>query len=254
MLHNLDELRGYDIAATDGSIGKATDFYFDDHTWHIRYMVVTTGWLFGRDVLVAPDAIGRISRDRSEISVSMTRKQVEEGPGIGTDLPVSRQDEMRLRSHHGWAPYWDLYPAGMGPLIPPMVPDRRAAETPASSGAVADMVRETSDPHLRSAKEVEGYHIAARDGEIGHVEDFVVEEDSWLIRYLVVDTRNWLPGRKVLVAPHWATGIDWVERLVAVDLTREAIRSGPEYEPHKPIDRPYEAGLHRHFDQVGYWE
>jgi hypothetical protein len=114
--------------------------------------------------------------------------------------------------------------------------------------------REGTDPRLRSAKEVEGYAIAARDGEIGHVEDFLAGDDGWIIRYLIVDTRNWLPGRKVLVAPGWATGIDWRARTVTVDMTREAILGGPEYEPGKPIDRPYETRLHRHYDRPAYWE
>ena len=97
-----------------------------------------------------------------------------------------------------------------------------------------------SDPHLRSTREVIGYHIQARDGETGHLEDLIVDDESWFIRYLVIDTRNWLPGRKVLVAPAWAEQVDWVARKIHLDLSRETIRNSPKYDPSMPVNREYE--------------
>lgn len=253
MLLRLNEVRGYDIQASDGSIGKARDFFFDDGLWTVRYLVVDTGWLFGRKALVAPDEIRGVDAAGSEISVSLSKKEIEEGPGVGTDLPVSRQEELALREHYGWPKYWEVYPAGIGaaPLIPPLLP-HEAVGTPAASSAEADM-RERGDPSLRSAREVEGYHIDAKDGEIGHVEDFVLDDEHWTIRYIVVDTRNWLPGRKVLVAPGWAEGIDWAGRLVRVKLDRDAIKDSPPYDQSSPISRDYERAMHEHYGREPYW-
>ena len=62
---------------------------------------------------------------------------------------------------------------------------------------------EANDVHLRSANKVTGYRIGATDGDIGHVEDFIIDDETWEIRYMVVDTQNWWPGKKVLVAPQW---------------------------------------------------
>ncbi|MGQ9572218.1 MAG: PRC-barrel domain-containing protein [Dehalococcoidia bacterium] len=104
--------------------------------------------------------------------------------------------------------------------------------------------RESEDPHLRSVKEVTGYHIQATDGEIGHVEDFILDDEDWVIRYMVVDTRNWLPGKKVLVAPGWVENIDWSESKVAVGLSREEIKDSPEYDPSAPVNREYEVRLY----------
>lgn len=253
MLLSLNEVRGYEIRASDDSIGKASDFFFDDVLWNIRYLVIDTGWLFGRKVLVAPEAIQGVDIGRSEISVSLTKKEIEEGPGIGSDLPVSRQEEVALREHYGWPKYWEVYPAGMGaaPLIPPVQP-REAMGKTAVSSAETD-ARERGDPNLRSAREVEGYHIEAKDGEIGHVEDFVLDDEFWAIRYVVVDTRNWLPGRKVLVAPGWAEEIDWAGRFLRVKLDREAVKDCPTYDPSSPIDRDYERAMHEYYGRKPYW-
>ncbi len=118
-------------------------------------------------------------------------------------------------------------------------------------GAV--MAEERGDPHLRSTKEVEGYYIRATDGEIGHVEDFVVDDEEWAIRYVVVDTRNWLPGRKVLVSPRWISHLSWPQKEVYVDLTRDETKSAPEWDPDAPLDRQYEMRLHEHYGRPPYW-
>ncbi len=253
MLLGLNDLRGYGINARDGSIGKTSDFFFDDTLWTVRYLVVDTGWIFGRKVLVAPEAIEDVDAVKTEVSVSLAKKEIEEGPGIDTDLPVSRQEELALRKHYGWPRYWEMYPGGVGaaPLIAPLEP--REATEPAGVSTVEADIRERGDPNLRSAKEVNGYRIEARDGEIGHVEDFVVDSDSWAIRYVVVDTRNWLPGRKVLVAPTWAEGVDWAGRLLRVSLDKEAIKNSPPYDAGTPIDRQYEHALHEHYERTPYW-
>src|SRR5690606_22833493 len=144
------------------------DFLFDDRDWKVRYIVVDTGWLFGRRVLLAPEAVERIDPDREEIAFSLTKRQIENGPGVTSDLPVSRQHEIDLREHYGWPRYWELYPAGA--IAPPLIPAlRRQGATSETAAEAEDALKNKRDPNLRSVREVEGYHIEARDGEIGHV-------------------------------------------------------------------------------------
>ena len=111
-----------------------------------------------------------------------------------------------------------------------------------------------NDPHLRSIKEVTGYHIQAMDDDMGHVEDFIVNDKSWTIHYVVVDTRNWLPGgRKVLISPAWIESIDWPQSRMKVDLSTEQIKESPEYDPHAPVNKEYEARLYDFYGRPKYW-
>jgi hypothetical protein len=249
MLRSTKELRGYTICATNGDIGKVHEFYFDDLIWIVRYLVVDTGnWLPGRKVLLWPGVLGQPDWEAHALPVGLTKERVESSPPISADEPVSRQMETDLYTYYGWPPYWrgGLSPLGVGAAA--------AAETLAR--AVAEKERtedQESDPHLRSTREVIGYHIQARDGEIGHVEDLIVEDANWFIRYLVIDTRNWLPGRKVLVSPAWAEEVNWAERKVHVGLGREAIENSPEFDPSLPVNREYEVRLYDYYGRPKYW-
>lgn len=260
MLWPCAELRGYEIAASDGTIGSVDDLLFDEAHWTLRWLVADTGrWLPGRKVLLPISALGRPDARARRFPVTLTRAQVEASPPVESDLPVSRQVEADTLAHYDWPPYWegDLGPSmsylssgGLagGFLFPPW-PSRVPGELAAAGSKPGAEAARHGDPDLRSARETIGDAIAARDGEIGHVEDLLADDQGWRLRYLVVDTRNWLPGRKVLVAPHWIRGIDWAERRVAVDLTREAVRTSPEYDPRAPVEPRYEASLHEHYDR-----
>jgi hypothetical protein len=85
------------------------------------------------------------------------------------------------------------------------------------------------DPHLRSTNAVSGYHIQASDVEIGNVEDFIVDDETWAIRFLIINTRNWWPGKEVLISPKLIERVSWDESKVFVNLTSEAIKQLPEY-------------------------
>jgi hypothetical protein len=206
------------IRATDGSIGSISDLLFEDSSWKVRWVVVDTGsWLPGRKVLLPPSELGRPQAMPQEFPVNLTRKQVEDSPGLGTDAPVSRQLEASTYGHYGWAPYWypgfAAFPGYSPPLAAPFWPAGASspedaplvAGCPPPDGAPPDQSgvaeRASGDPALRSMNEVTGYYIRATDDDIGHIEDFLVEDESWDIRYVMVDTKNWWPGRKVLVAP-----------------------------------------------------
>jgi len=259
MLRSLKELTGYTILATDGEIGSAHDFYFDNQTWTLRYLVVdTSAWLTGRRVLLSPAAFNQPQWERRVFPVSLTQEQVKNSPNIDTDKPVSRQQETDLYTYYNWSPYWEtgtLFPLGVAglPVVqPPSVQPSGLAAEKAELAARASPEPQ-GDPHLHSAKEVTGYYIQARDGDIGHVEDFLVDDETWAIQYMVVDTGNWLPGKKVLVSPSWIKMISWIEKTVYIDLLRETIEKSPEYDPAVPLDRAYETRLYDHYDRPKYW-
>jgi hypothetical protein len=249
-------LKGFTLGATDGDVGSVEEVYFDDARWGIRYLVVDTGgWLSGRTVLISPISIRGTDWGERTIKVDLTRKQVEESPDIDTDKPVSRQHEIAYFGYYGYPWYWGgpyLWGVGAHPLdaASPLIPvDPAAAEVQAR----IDEERAAADHHLRSSAEVIGYSIHATDDDIGHVDDFLFDDASWAIRYMVVDTRNWWPGKKVLVSPQWIERIDWPSLEVFVKLTRATVKDSPEYDPSNPPTREYEAALHRHYGQSGYW-
>ncbi|HUF75112.1 MAG TPA: PRC-barrel domain-containing protein [Longimicrobiales bacterium] len=252
MLRVMSELQGFTITATDGDIGSVEAFYFDDETFTVRHLVVDTGgWLTGRKVLISPRAVGGIDWDARRITVALTKAQVEQSPEIDTALPVGRQQEIAQDAHYGYPHYWaGPYLWGVGPY--PVM-------TPTSADALDQQrrwdwqSRDKGDPHLRSSTTVIGYYIEAEDGDIGHVEDFLVDDGSWAIRYVIVDTRNWWPGKKVLISPEWVDRVDWHESKVYVSVTRAEIEKSPEYDPSGPILREYEGRLHAHYGRPTYW-
>jgi hypothetical protein len=250
MLWSEKELRGYAIRALDGDIGHMHEFYFNDLDWFLRYLVVDTGgWLPARKVLLWPGVLGQPERKTQALPVRLNKEQVENSPSIHFDEPVSRQMETDLFAYYGWTPFRQsgspVSELGFAPLI----------ETNASPEVgKGEEEGGEADPHLRSTREVIGYHIQARNGEIGHVEDLIVDDEAWFIRYLVIDTRNWLPGRKVTLAPAWVEQVNWVERKVHIDLKQETIENSPEFDPSIPVNREYEVRLYDYYGRPRYWE
>ncbi|MBL9207297.1 MAG: PRC-barrel domain-containing protein [Opitutaceae bacterium] len=253
MLRTAKTMDGYALRARDGDIGHVKDLYFDDQYWNLRYFVVDTGgWLTGRRVLVAPESVsGPLFTNDKVIPVDLTREQVKGSPDIDTEQPVERQRELVLREYYGWPAYWGMATpeTGVAPVPPLPATDARGLRTSPRDSETAALLDHDplGDPHLRSTNEVMGYRIAATDGDIGHVEDFLIDVETWRIRYLVVDTRNWWPGKKVVVAPAWIRDVSWDKSSVAIDLTRTAIKNSPPYEPGQTLT-PESAGLlHDHY-------
>lgn len=222
---SINDMLGYGIRATDGDLGKVDEFYFDDEAWTIRYIVAETGnWLTGRKVLIAPIAFGKPDLNSRTISVNLTRSQVKNSPDIDTEKPVYRQHEAELHEYYQW-PWRGGYGGSFGTTPLPLSEDEVLAEQEASASGLRD------DPHLRSTRQVTGYHVQAADGEIGHVEDFIVDDENWKIRSMVVDTSNWLAGKKVLLSPQWINRVEWAESRVLFNLTRESVENSPEFDP-----------------------
>jgi sporulation protein YlmC with PRC-barrel domain len=215
-LHNVKDLRGNKIAARDGDIGRVDQVYFDDEDWRVRYLAVDTGrgWLSGRKVLISPLSIDRSKSSEHAIAVGLSRDQVEHSPGVDADKPVGRQYEEAYASYHGVSLYW-APPEEAG--MPTIERSHKRARQ------LREAERKASGSHLRSSDELIGYSIHAADGPIGHVDDIRIDDRNWAVSGLVVDTRDWLPGKKVLVPPSAVEDIDWSTRQVRVGMRREDV-------------------------------
>jgi hypothetical protein len=253
MLYSLATLRRCPVRAEDGDIGSVHDLFFDDVSTLIRYLVVDTGGgLDGRRMLIVPDALGQVRPDEQVLPTNLSRATVEASPDVATDLPVARQEEQRLHKHFAWDPYWTMLPPAAGGAVPFwgwMARPEPGEPTAASAGdpEVSASVRPRGDPHLRSAREVTGYHVEAQDGEVGKVNELIVDDASWAIAYLVIDTGDWLQSRPVLVAPEWMRSVDWASRRVEVELSREQIENSPPYDPSAPLDIEHQQQLAAHY-------
>lgn len=247
MLLSERKLRKFDVMGIDGAVGRLHDLYFDDQEWVVRYLVVDTGnWLVGRQVLLSPESAQAPDVEQGKLPFNLTREKIKESPEQTEEKTVSEQHQVALKAYYGWTGYWGT---GMQPATPfPYVP------VLSNSGREIVKEPEDYDPHLRSAEEVRGYDIEARDGSIGHVEDFIIDLGTWRIRYLVLDTRNWLPGKKVLLAPQWIQRIDSTHTSTEVAMRRDQIKNSPEYDPDQALTREYEEGLHEYYGFPKYWE
>ena len=260
MLYAVSSLKGFEIKATDGSLGTVSDFLFDDNTWKLRWMVVDTGrWLTGRKVLIHPSAVTSAEYGARELNVALTKAQVEDSPDILQDRPVSQKIQNDLYGYYGWDPLWGggmfgggMYGGGMGGIASPM-----SAPAYFGTAAVRDAERhgtdvDEGDPHLRSIIEVTGYHVNATDGDIGHIQDVLIDNASWNIRYFIVDTSNWWFGQHVLVSPYAVKSVDWSDRHVRLEISKDRVKSSPPWNPAELIAEEYERRLHKHYGWPGY--
>jgi uncharacterized protein YrrD len=244
MLIDAKGIEGFKIHATDGDIGEVHDILFDDAEWTVRYFVVNTGTWFDREqVLLSPECVRECDWERRSLVVALERQQVKDSPDVLSDKPVSRLEEERLRSYYAWPVYWGGIgiDGGFGASVTPAVLPSAAAlwtlpaadqgtgaENENAAPPPANEQESSGDPHLRSVRDIRGYDIRAIDGELGHVEDVLVDDALWALHEFVIDTKNWWPGRKVVVSPHHIRDVRWEDRTVTVDLTREELKQAPE--------------------------
>lgn len=247
MLRAGNTLKGYAIAAQDGTIGTVSDFLFDDQSWKLRWLVVDTGnWLSGRKVLLHPSAIMAVNAEDNTLTLRLTKARIQSSPGLSWDQPVSRQMEASLYTHYGWDPYWGGGYMGQGfGAIP-----RDLIEVRAQDGI--DLSTDLADPHLRSIAAVTGYRLRATDGGIGHIQDFLIEDRYWRIGYLLADTSNWWFGQHVMLSPYAVREINWGDQEVLLDVTREKVKASPPWSAEDELDEPYEQRLHQHYGWPGY--
>jgi sporulation protein YlmC with PRC-barrel domain len=256
MLRKVSSLFDYAIHTKDGEdMGKVHDLYFDRTDWTTRYLVVDIGaWLFGRRILISTSALGKPRWDEHGLPVNLTKAEVKESPDINLAAPVTRAQEAEIFRHYGWPSYWST-PMVMGSGVP-LAAIGSAAYAPVDAGMpheVIEALDNSEESEIYSAREVMNDTIEATDGTIGHVADFILDDEDWVIRYLLVDTGNWLPRKKVLLSPRWVESVDWNKSRVYVNVTREQVKHSPEYDPSQPIERSYERELHEHYGYPEYW-
>jgi hypothetical protein len=254
MLIAVSGLKGYDIEATDGLIGTVSDFLFDDDNWSLRWLVVDTGtWLVERKVLIHPSAIKKPTYEGRSLSVTLSKTQIEHSPDIRSDQPVSRQIELNLHDYYGWSPLW----AGAGyfcnnAIASPLSSPPLYGQVPPESSNAETVPPIERDSHLRSIAESTGYHVHATDGMIGHVENFLIDDTDWAIRYLIIDTRNLWPGRHVLLSPFAVVKTSWSHQEFRLNISKETVKSSPKWEPSEMIKSEFANRLHRYYNWPSY--
>lgn len=254
MKRRVKSLTGFILKETDGELGKAEEYYFDDQTWNIRYLVVKTGnWFSQKKVLISPTAIQKTDWKRGEFLVNLTRNQIENSPDIDTAKPVSRQHEEQLSSYYQWENYWqeDAHGGAIFGMMPEELYDEEDNES--QEEPAPDMSSQNStanDLHLRSTEKVLGYKIHATNGEIGEVVDYIIDDATWKIKFLVVKTGTWLDRTKVLLATKWITDVNWDNSVVIVDITTDAIQDSPEFNDSVGVNDVYEKRLYDYYGRV----
>jgi sporulation protein YlmC with PRC-barrel domain len=240
MQRNINRLLDYAIRATDGEIGKVTAFYFDDDNWKIRYLIVRTGtWLFGRKVLISPAALKKGPWESGIFSLDLTKEKIRSSPDIDTDKPVSRQQEIELHKHYPWQNYWGGGQYAYGVF-------GTAAFNPGLDEELAKEADKHSpdDLHLRSTHRVTGYHLHATDGDIGHVKDFIMDDETWQVMYLVVAIHNWLGGKKVLIPVRLIEKVEWDSSKVFIDASVAFVENSPLFDAAEYIHPEDDNTLH----------
>ena len=231
MQRNINSLIGYNMGATDGIIGQVEDFYFDDESWTIRYLILKTGnWSSGRKVLISTGALEKPSWKMQLFPVNLTKQQIHSSSDIDTDKPVFRQHEHTLNDYYSWGNYWeDGYYLGGIWCVEPVLDKKGLIERNKPDEQSHD------DRRLRSCNQVAGYHIHASDGDIGHVTDFIIDDQNWQVKSIVVDTHNWFGGKKVLIDVERITEVEWNNSKVFVDITTDSIKNSIDFDESKFI-------------------
>jgi uncharacterized protein YrrD len=234
MLIKSKTLKGYALAATDGDIGTVEEFYFDDHHWTIRYLVAdTVKWIKNHTVLISPHALESIDDFNHRILLNISKRAVELSPTWDTDLPISQQDQTTYYGYYGYPLYWfGAYPWGDSPGFQK------------KSGSFDVDKNKKWDPNLRSTRAIAGYRVEAADGEMGHVKDFIIDDQTWTIRYLEVETGSWLNRKRVLVETTSFKDIFWAESMILTTLTQQEIRNAPACSDQTLLDRSDDPPVH----------
>ena len=250
MLMSVKEMRGHLFVARDGEIGKVNDLYFDDDQWTVRYLVDKTGFL-GRQVLIAPVAITEINNDQEMIRVNLTREQIEDSPPLDREKPLSRDLETKIIEHYRWPAY-----LGGADALSEAGYTQSAAPHPLSWSVKRTIARDPDyeGPNLHSSVNVIGYKIATNNGDLGAVEDLLVDDKTWEIRYLLIETQKAMNSKKLLIDPEWIDWISWKQKRVSVSMDREKIKGCPKFDMSLPIPREYEKMLYEHYECKAYWD
>ena len=242
-LRRLQDIPGWELGTVDGKIGRCHDVLFDDTDWAIRYIVADTGkWLPGRKVLISPLAVRALDEATGTLELSLTKDQIKNAPPLDSDAPVSRRYEIAFNWHYDWPNYW-TGPSIRDPHLYPTLlhrPEELEQRSDLQDQFLDKLPEEQT--HLRSAQEILEYRTITGDTDIGNIVDLLVDKESWIIRFMIVDARKWLPEVKwLLISHHWVEKIDWAERSIAAKLTVDQLKRSPKFDPSMEVDREYES-------------
>ncbi len=216
MLKNTNDIYATPVAATDGLIGHVEDFFFDDQSWVIRYLLVDTGsWLPGRQVLLSPHAFSGFGEDGEILRANLTKEEIQYSPPIEAEQPITRAHERDYFWYYGWPPYWEFdrsWPIGALPVPTPI---------PMRSAALHEKLDPLEDIYIKSTHAVRGYDIISRDGVLGAMSGFMIDHKSWAIADLVVEAGPWYSEKYILVSHASIKNFGYSNREVSVKLNRK---------------------------------
>jgi hypothetical protein len=253
MFQSVKKMTGLNIKALNGDIGSVDQLFFDDHSWAIRYLVVSIGSLLNnRKVLISPAALDGISGH--ELFVEASIDQIRNSPDIDTEKPISRQKEEELHDYYAWSYYWG-YPLYYNSLGTELYPNIQYTDMFINKALDENKQKNQTEEenHLRTTREVIGYSVQTKNGEFGYVDDFIVDSDEWVIRYLVLNTGDFLPSRKILTGAHWVKDISWDNRAVSFDIDINTLRNGPTYDSSVLLSRDFERRVYQYYEKTPYW-
>jgi hypothetical protein len=238
MLRSLNELARYKVTAIDGDVGSVADFLLDDRAcpvsdpspaadafrtepperaraaWAVRYLVVQTGGLFDRRrVLISPISFREVDAAAKRFHLALSVAKIKKSPDLDGARPISRRDEGEYFRYYQYPYYWDYAGLwGMG-MLPGMLATSvwREQEQPEET---------RDDGSLRSARALIGFHVEASDGRVGQVDELLIDDATYEVRYLVVNTGL---VHKLRLRPQWAERVNWDERMIYVGMPRQAI-------------------------------
>lgn len=228
MLISAKKLQGYQLQATDGEVGAIDDLLFDDQVWHIRFLVARLQKMlpWSEKVLINPLYLNKPDSAQHVLNVDLNQQSIRKSPPLSSSKPVSLREKERVFKSYGYADYWST--ADLGAAMPhsaPLIDEIRQEE---------DNQVSSDQAHLRSCRAVSGYHIHTLDGGIGHVDDFIIDAEHWTCAYLLVNTRNWLPGgRDVLISRDAVDAISWHKHQVKLTISTETIKRAPHFDVEK---------------------
>ncbi len=236
MLRTARTLKNYKLECIDGELGKAKEFHFDTQCWIVRYLIAETGsWLAGRKILISPHAMDSIRREDQHIFIDLNKNQIKDAPLLYNNHPISREFEEENCRYYDWPIYWHSQSFGE------QQPRLRNRNYDQWNECKHDNI--VCDIRLRSTLEINDFHIQTLDNDIGHIEDFIIDDAAWVIRYLIVSIRSGWPEYRVLIPPQWINRISDTEGKVFVSFNRESFDQMQEYTEESLLNLNYETEL-----------
>ncbi len=248
LMHFKSWLKSFDVVGKDEDFGSVDDALIDEKDLTIRYFTVKTGnWFSGEKMYISPASIESINVNDEVITTDITKEEAENAPRLEGRELIDRTYETNFHTHYGLNPYW----TGPGVWGTSFTARELAAQQPVAMPEPEEDSK--GEPEIYKAKDIIRYEFAAQDDSFGQVEDLLIEEDSYKVRYFVIDTRKFFGGKKVLISADWVENIDWIKAQIQTNVTKEQVENSPEYLPEIPLSREMEVDLYSYYNRAPYW-